>query len=67
MVAVAYLVKHPTVHRRNRVVAKAFGTAAHPNGLSFNGRILRYERRDESSTLSKPTMARSSMEDVSGF
>ena len=36
-------------------------------GLSFNGRTLCYERRDESSTLSKPTMARSSMEDVSGF
>ena len=31
--------------------------AAHPNGLSFKGRILCYEHRDESSTLSKPTMA----------
>ena len=36
--------------------------AATHDGLSFNGqRILRYERRDECSNHSKPTMARSSI------
>ena len=63
MVAVAYLGKAPDCASEEQ----GSNPAAHPNGLSFNGRILRYERRDESSTLSKPTMARSSMEDVSGF
>jgi hypothetical protein len=57
-VAVAYLVKHPTVHRNNRVR----GPQRTQKWLIVQRiRILHYECSDESSNLSKPAIRMNSL------